>query len=502
MRLRAPQVSNKSSTARGKLAHMVLAGFLALGTLGFAILFFDTSGQARGNEAAVVSTLPASVVSIDYSNCHFGTGQVYRSIMSYSVSSLNLGWYLNWAALGNPPRPGGIEYAQMLHVSDGGYSPSGSALANRIALNPGSLWLVGNEPDCIFQDNVLPQTYAQVYHDAYAFIKSHDPTARVAAGGIVQPTPLRMEYLDSVLDIFVSLYGQPLPTDAWSIHSFILREASCAVYPDACWGAEIPPGISAIHGMLYDLEETDSLSIFQQRIAQFRSWMSDRGYRNTPLIITEYGTLVPHIYTGWDEERAKVFMYGTFDFLRAAQDANTGYPPDENRLVQQWMWYSLDDEGYGGTLFNRFTLEKLKLGAYFGDYTGALTPTIDLFAIEVGQASPVPYSPADPTTVTLQLRFSNVGNIATAQPITVRFLDGADNQLGSDQIISDTIAGCAAVRTITIPWANVTPGAHVVQAVIDPANTLAESNEHNNQAYGVILVAKHQVFLPVISRRR
>ena len=160
---------------------------------------------------------------------------------------------------------------QMLHVRGSTYSPSGPTLAARIAANPGSLWLIGNDPDCIYQDNVLPQDYAQAYHDAYAFIKANDPTARVSAGGIVQPTPLRMQYLDIVLDTYGSLYGEPLPTDAWNMHTYILREASCAVYPDSCWGAEIPPGIGAESGMLYTLDDTDGLDIFQQRIAQFRS---------------------------------------------------------------------------------------------------------------------------------------------------------------------------------------------------------------------------------------
>ncbi len=243
---------------------------------------------------AIAST---QALSGSHPNCRFGVGQVRHSVMSYGVSSLNLGWYLDWGTVVSPPAPGGMEYAQTLRVNSGGYSPSGTALAERIVANPGALWLVGNEPDCVHQDNVLPQVYAQVYRDAYTFIKGLDPTARLAVGGIVQPTPLRMQYLDLVLDTYAALYGKPLPTDAWNIHTFILREASCAPespYKDSCWGAGIPPGIAVYHGMLYTLDDIDRQDVFQQRIVQFRQWMQDRGYRDKPLIITEYGTLLPY----------------------------------------------------------------------------------------------------------------------------------------------------------------------------------------------------------------
>jgi hypothetical protein len=31
--------------------------------------------------------------------------------------------------------------------------------------NPGRLWLVGNEPDVIWQGNSTPAEYARAYHD-------------------------------------------------------------------------------------------------------------------------------------------------------------------------------------------------------------------------------------------------------------------------------------------------------------------------------------------------
>lgn len=494
----------------GRPMRLALASLLAVGVLTLVLVPLGrAAGAWEGDRAIVQPTFAAGDVAPaqdaayigNYPNCRFGVGERHYPVVSYNVSSLNVGWYADWQTQTSPPQPGGAEYVQMLHVTTGGtYLPSGPTLEERIDANPGALWLIGNEPDCVHQDNVLPQEYAQAYHDAYTFIKGRDPTAKVSAGGIVQPTPLRMQYLDVVLDIYASLYGEPLPTDAWNIHSYILREVTQAAYPDTYWGADVPPGIAADHGMLYEIEDTDRLDIFQERLVQFRQWMQDRGYRDKPLIITEYGTLMPHSYQGWDEERGRVFMYGTFDFLLTANDPDLGYPTDENRLVQRWLWYSLDDTGYGGPLFDPVTQDILPMGTYFGAYTGAISPTVDLFAVDVGQVGLIPYSPTRTVTVTLRARVSNVGNVPITQPVAVRFLDDEGHQIGPDQVISETMAGCAEAWSVTATWPDVLPGAHVVRVVVDPEQEVSEGNESNNEVVGVVLVAKQRVFIPLVTR--
>ncbi len=503
------------SQHKGRGARLLLPCFLALFVLTFVLSSFSASARDEVPKLLTAQTPASSTVDAEaasYPNCRFGVAQVSRPLLSYTISSLNLGWYLNWGVQVNPPRPGGVEYAQVVRVSGTSYVPAGADLANAIAANPGAVWLIGNEPDRIGvgMDDTLPQDYAQAYHNAYAFIKAHDPAAQVAAGNIVQPTPVRMQYLDIVLNTYASLYHVPLPADAWSIHSYILREASCAAYPESCWGAEVPRGISATHGMLYTLDDIDNLDIFRQRIFQFRQWMKDRGYRDVPLLITEYGSLLPYynpqeLYYDsqghpFDEARAQSFMHSTFEFLRAATDSNLGYLADESRLVQRWLWYSLDDLSYGGTLFDPYSSTRMQLGTDYAAYTGAITPTVDLLAVDVRQVGPVPYSPTGAATVTLRARVSNVGNISVTQPITVRFLDGAGTQIGADQMITGSLPGCAAVRQVTVTWPNLTPGPHPVRVVVDPGNLLSESNESNNQVAGVAWVATHQVFLPTITK--
>jgi len=82
----------------------------------------------------------------------------------------------------------------------------------------------GNEPECIWQGNSTPEQYADVYHQLYTFIKARNPTARVAIGGVVEPTPLRLEWLDRVLDHYQTTYGETIPVDVWNIHLHSLQE--------------------------------------------------------------------------------------------------------------------------------------------------------------------------------------------------------------------------------------------------------------------------------------
>jgi len=305
----------------------------------------------------------------------FGTIEVRSSIESYAVNLLHAGWYLADPRL-DPPRPSGMEPVFLVQLRDSKTDPSFLVqyLAPYVQANPGFLWLIGNEPDReIYQDGLLPSQYATLYHTAYHFLKQEDPTCQVAIGGIVQPTPLRLQYLDMILDSYQSQFGEKIPVDVWNIHNQILREKR------GSWGAEIPPGISADEGRLYTIGDNDNIEIFKQHIIDFRQWMVVNGERDKPLILSEFGVLMPEEH-GFDETRVKNFMNEAFDFLLTAKSNTLGYAEDDNHLVQKWAWYSLDDlmwdsetgEGFNGNLFNSDTLGITEFGAYFGAYTQAI----------------------------------------------------------------------------------------------------------------------------------
>jgi hypothetical protein len=197
----------------------------------------------------------------------------------------------------------------------------------------------GNEPDVQWQDNVTPAEYAQLYHDLYAALKAHDPGCKVAIGGVSQPTPLRMQYLDLALAEYESRFGEPMPVDVRTVHNYVLREEQ------GSWGVGTPPGIAEKVGVLRELTDHDNLALFGQQLVDFRRWMKKHDQQNKELLLTEYGILMPADY-GFSAQRVERFMLDSFGILLSATDPDMGYPPDDYRLVQRWCWFSLADRRY------------------------------------------------------------------------------------------------------------------------------------------------------------
>jgi len=308
---------------------------------------------------AVIPTPRPSVMAVRQ---RFGFGAPVAPLDQFAVEQLRAGWYYVWRTDPNPVRPQGMEFVQMIRVRGTSFSPTAQNLQTIIRNNPGSLWIVGNEPDIIWQDNTTATDYAQVYHEVYSLLKSNDPTCQVAIAGVSQSTPLRLQYLDMVLEAYHDLYGQMIPVDVWNVHGFILREER------GSWGADIPPGITVNQGRLYEIEDHDDMDIFVEQIVGFRRWMRDRGQRDKPLIVSEYGILMPAEY-GFPYEGVRDFMYASFDYFLTAADDSLGYPADGNRLVQRWAWYSLSDTVYPtGNLFDPDTGLVTPLGLAYGSY--------------------------------------------------------------------------------------------------------------------------------------
>ena len=301
----------------------------------------------------------------------FGFGVVKNPIEEYNVSPLGAEWYVDFSFRQDPPPLFDMEYAQTIPLSETGYAASQEAIETYARARPGTLWLIGNEPDAPAQDCVTPQTYAQLYHELYNIIKGVDPTAKIAIGGVVQATPLRLQYLDLILAKYQEFYSEKIPVDVWNVHGFILQEKKNE------WGCQIPCGITGVtQGELYTIEDHDNMTIFEEQIRRFRIWMKDNGERNKPLIVTEYGILMPE-ELGFDEPRVEAFMLATFDYFLNTKVGWLGYPADENRLVQAWAWYSLDDDHFEGYdsyshLLNPATKQLTALGRAYRDYTSSL----------------------------------------------------------------------------------------------------------------------------------
>ena len=118
-----------------------------------------------------------------------------------------------------------------------------------------------------------------------------------------------------------------------------------------------------------------------------------RGEGDKPLIISEYGVLMPSSYLPRGDQSVLAFMEGTFDFMLNARDPVLGYAQDENRLVQRWLWFSLNfpfyDEtpgGFNGALYRWDQPDQLTaFGERYRDYIRRQTLPYKLF--KIGRAS-------------------------------------------------------------------------------------------------------------------
>jgi hypothetical protein len=277
---------------------------------------------------------PTGFVVPQYERFRLGISLPDGATGGYDLSTLRAGWVMDWAARSSPALPPGVTYMPTVRMSGGKLSPAAPTLTAVAAARPGSTWLISNEPDVRWQDNVDPQTYARLYHEAYTAIKAGDPSAVVAAGGISQPTPLRLRYLDLALQAYQAEFGAALPAQAWHIHNYMLHEERDS------WGVDIPPGIPDNTGVLYSVDDSGNLDAFRAQIYAFRRWMAARGYGGQPLIVSEFGVPMPVDY-GFPPERMAEFMRETWRFFLTAADAGLGDPSDGGRLVQRWCWFSM-----------------------------------------------------------------------------------------------------------------------------------------------------------------
>ncbi len=279
---------------------------------------------------------------------HLFTRQKIENRIGFGISTsanpvvwseeLNASWYLDWKT--TPSKASSKpEYWQMIRLSKEGTRPSKVEIIKLLHYFPGHIWIIGNEPDNIWQDNITAEEYARLYHDLYRLIKTHDPSAGVAIGAISQSSPLRLEYLNRVLFTYQDLYRKKMEVDWWTLHAYVLREERQS------WGADIPPGFDEKSGQLYEISQHGDIELFKNNILEFRTWMKNNGFQSTPLAITEFGILLPEEF-GFSPEDISKYLVQSFTWLNMATNTNSGFEEDDYRLVQKYAWFSLNDKNF------------------------------------------------------------------------------------------------------------------------------------------------------------
>jgi hypothetical protein len=267
-----------------------------------------------------------------------GFGLAEKANANRWANELGAQWYFDWGVQ-ETPVSNQLEYWQTIRVNEHGFSPSREDIVFILKNYPGFTWMIGNEPDNQHQDNTSPEKYAEIYHDLYYLIKKNDRTAKVVIAGVSQPTPSRLAYLDVVLDTYQTRYGEKLPVDWWNIHAYVLREEKDS------WGAGLPVGMGNIEGYLYAINDHGDTEIFKENVSNFRKWLKENGYQNIPLVVSEYGILLPEEF-GFDQQFIAEYLLEVNEWMIHYSDLEIGYPDDDYRIVQKFAWFSLSDPNY------------------------------------------------------------------------------------------------------------------------------------------------------------
>jgi len=296
-----------------------------------------------------------------------------------------------------------------------------------------------------------------------------------------------------VLAAYQSRYGEKMPVDIWNIHNFVLQELK------GSWGCEIPPGVNATQGRLYGVQDHDNMTYFKQHIVDFRQWMKNHGEQDRPLIISEYGILMPCNWYGFCDDRVRNFMLATFNYFTGPESVNSdlGYPADGYRLVQRWAWYSLDDDHFESTdthsnLFKPSTKTITVVGQAYGNYTASLgtTPYVDLMPTAISAVPSQPLFYGEPTVINLRVTVANRGNTDAPQDFKVSLWDG--NPAAGVQIGEWTVPGPSGkwgqTTTPSVEWSTTITEPRYLYVQCDSGGDVAESNEDNNQTYKIFSV--------------
>ncbi len=475
-------------------------------------------------------------------NCRYGIA-AWTQLHVKPLSEFHAGWYLTFNTR-SPRAHWNVEYVPVVRIKQdrdaNGYRlPTVSVappltddgLGALVDSRPGALWFVGNEPDRVYwQDDTMPDAYARIYHDIYHFIKQRDPTAQVGIAGLVQVTPGRMQYLDIIWETYLNTYGTTMPVDVWNMHLYILPEMKVdGSGSRAAVALGTDPGLAILENDtgtpdkcprddVYCYAEHDDMNIFAQQVLWMRTWMKEHSQQYKPLVLSEFSTLYPYEIDNPNDpsqcflkdengecftpERVSQFMEATFQYLETATDPELGYPLDGNRLIQQWLWFAMDEgvPGSSNRLIDAQTQRMTTVGERFSEAVAAIPRYVNLVPAQTSNR--VVTSPTGSAVQEIGVLLRNNGNLDLADTdFTVTFY--ADSKLTSPigSAVIPAISGCARrPQLASIPWSDATPGAHRYWYKIDALNQVTESSEADNTGTGFVIIQPQQLFLPIAVR--
>ncbi len=461
-------------------------------------------------------------------NCRYGV--TVSGGTNGQLTELGIGWTLTFT-VGNNGYPNNIQKAQVVRFKPQGtnsyriVSPANglAGLDNVIQQNPGAVWLIGNEVDRkVVQDDLHPHVYARAYRDVYYYIKQRDHTAQIAISGLVRISPGRVQYLDLVWNSYQQQFGHKMPVDVWNMHAYNLPEldgngndgpAAVANGTDPALALRyLRPGegpFACDQADVVCFKDEDDPQAFIDQVVTMRQWMKNKGEQNKPLIISEFSILAPYNPidgflqdengNSFTPPRVSAFMQATYNYLENAADPNLGYPADNNRLVQQWMWYTLNESnpdaaGSSSALLDRNTGQFNQIGQTHIDWVGGRPMASNVIMDKVNGGSGVVTPPGVTGSANAYIQVRNNGNARTTNSVSIQIRDKDGNFVGTTAVPVG-LNGCTMdVATAVFTFNNLPPGFHPFTAHIQ------NSNDPRKVGSGVVFIGAEQIFIPITHR--
>jgi hypothetical protein len=437
-----------------------------------------------------------------------------KSVKYFDMPLLGSGLYLDYGSKRDPSVPSSIQFVNVIYLKDGSYSTLTPArVQTAVTKNPGSIWIIGNEPDDATgdQDDLTPQVYAQRFFTLATVIRASDPTAKIGFGTIIMPTALRILYLQFAWDTLKTLAASAgiqatSLIDFWSTHGFLINEQLNG------WGSGIPHGMEAYASMAETLYVQDmaNVSKFKERMLRFRQFMKDNGEQNKPLWLTEFGVLAPSVnfpppapqHYLIPESTTGQFFKDTVDWMESTTDPNLGMQGDGNRLFQKWFWYSLNDPQYhmGGAIVDPYTMNPTEIGKVYLQYEPPantepfLTPDLTPVGIRVRALSRVG-TDRNLVNYALDLRIRNLVTDNHLAPAIVKLYDETNHLLGT---VSGKVNRCGgdAYMTVSVTFP---PAVRTLKVVVNPPSGGSDANTVNDtQTFQVTLGLPNEVYTPIV----
>lgn len=201
------------------------------------------------SDAAVASTVRAAAASVstaverataEYRDPRFGIAIISgdATAIDHALTQARSGSWYSYGA-GAPSTYGPPGKVHLLRVGPNTLSTSADESLRDVArAQPGSYWIVGNEPNVPGQDWVTGDLYptagrnhAIAYKRYRDVILGVDPTAKFVVGNMLNHATTCTgcsgiargdTYLEALRAAYQSLYGTELPVDVWGLHLYVI----------------------------------------------------------------------------------------------------------------------------------------------------------------------------------------------------------------------------------------------------------------------------------------